>query len=212
MIDPKIKLEAIKQGLIATIKKFHENPGNFFYEEDLRAMMFVRLFDEFENQRITIPIQKDRFFMNNKANNINPVKAEYHKGNGDGIRDIDIAVLNMNEGSNSYQRQTDFVIELKYENDKKKSKSYDFLSDVEKLKNNKGHFITGFAICFDLFNESIDLNKYKDENLNFNEKSFKNDENKFELIKFEKNKIYALYVLGNTDSNKYLYIAEIDQD
>lgn len=208
--DTKVSL--VKRSLITTIKEFRKNAANFFYEEELRSQLFIELRKNFEDDKLTIPLIKDKYLSEYLQKPISPVKAEYGKDAGYyskyNISNMDIAILS-NEprdkgGLNNFQRRCDIIIEIKYSTEKLDSKHAGFVDDIKKIKNAEsvGNFL-GLAICFDLYDIKGEiertkfLNEYKDK-----EKNIIFEQIEIEEINLSNNTYYAIYV---TPKETYIY-------
>jgi hypothetical protein len=159
------KLKVVEEALIETIKEFQEKPINFFYEEDIRAFLFMKIYEGFESNNLKIETVEDEAGYNKDALSINaqmnPVKAEFYpqkgpsKGCGMGIDNVDIAILSDNPievtKTNSYLHPIDIAIEVKFSSYTIDEQHAKFLADFSKVcsySSIKNNFV-GIAIYFD---------------------------------------------------------------
>ena len=178
------KVNLVQESLNQILKQFQDNPANFFFEEELRSILFNILREKFQSNNITASLISDKWLKKYIENKINPVKAEYGKDAGYfsnyNIKNMDIAILSSEflykkENLNNYQRYCDIIIEIKYSTEDVDSKHAGFFDDVEKVRNARhtNNFL-GLAICFDLHNfrseleEKSFLNNYKLKEILFN--------------------------------------------
>ena len=150
------------------IKEFRKCPIKYFYEEDLRSDLLIRLTNE-KIFNINLPITnsnewlKDYALILGKETDISGIKAEYPST----LR-FDIAYIKHTNESNHYINECQFAIEIKLsQND---NKNRDFKLDIDKLedyKNNHKDFM-GIAINFEqnpLINKKSIFENYNNPNM-----------------------------------------------
>jgi hypothetical protein len=188
----------IRSVLIKFIKNFQNNPFQYFYEEDIRASLYVLLKSEINIMR-NFPTKIYSEGLGRDLINTSIVKSEYPS-----FSRFDIAILRCSEETDYYNQPVDIAIELKLGSHKIFSdQTAGFKSDINKLKKYKNNHtnenFTGLAIYFcqtDIEGAEID-EWYKDLS------------KKFELVEinqllFETNKVYAIIVPTNLSCQIYI--------
>ncbi len=109
----------VKNELMSFIKKFQLNPFDFLTEYDLQSYLYVKLFDNFERNNITVNIETTdddksvKIFNPSRKIKINPTRREYPADEG-----FDIAIIDKNKLSKKlsayWHQQLKVAIELKY--------------------------------------------------------------------------------------------------
>ncbi len=134
----------VEDELIGFIEKFQSNPFNFLTEYDLQSYLYVKLFDSFERENITVTIETTdddksvKIFNPSKKIKINPTRREYPADEG-----FDIALIDNDKLSkriSAYWHQNlKVAIELKYHRSSMGNsinpRINGFIKDIKKLKN-----------------------------------------------------------------------------
>ena len=76
------KIDLAKTSLRDVIRRFSKNPENYFYEEQIRSLLYNNLFDKFEEAQFEVNLTGKDYFAQYRNKSINPVKAEYGKDSG----------------------------------------------------------------------------------------------------------------------------------
>jgi len=163
----ELEIETLQKVLNNLVKEYQKNPIEYFYEEDIRADLLIKLRSEniFD---IALPITKKNEWLGDYVEilgdviNISGIKAEYPSNTR-----FDIAYIKPNNEKNHYIFECPFAIEIKLS--QKDSKNRDFKLDIEKLLNYKTQHPNFIGIAID-FGQSPVIKK---EDLDKNYGNFK---------------------------------------
>ncbi|NWG28997.1 MAG: hypothetical protein HXY48_10760 [Ignavibacteriaceae bacterium] len=186
------------------IIEYQSNPIKYFYEEDLRADLLIRLWKE-ESFNIKLPITTNNEWLKDYRKivgseiYISGVKSEYPSN-----KRFDIALINADKITfsncfNHYIFECLFALEIKLS--QKDNNNSGFKSDIEKLRDYKKLYskFTGIAINFEQ-NPNYDKNKVIEDYNNYNDLRFLEVEKPISISENTINYFFISrnYVLGGT--------------
>ena len=198
----------VKDELMSFIKKFQLNPFDFLTEYDLQSYLYVKLFDNFERNNITVNIETTdddksvKIFNPSRTIKINPTRREYPADEGFDIAIIDESKLSK-KLSAYWHQHLKVAIELKYHRSSMGNsinpRIKGFIQDIGKLENysdkiNNDNFY-GIAI---LYIQNISENQELELEKQLEEKDC------IKLSNFENN-LFQNRVDGFIVTKKYIY-------
>lgn len=205
-------LKIIQSCVCSLIEEFQSMPFNYFFEEDLRAILYSKLFNAFEktDHRIELPASKWTKEYNSQRENkilVNPVKSEYAKHpdyrKNYGTRDFDIVILaHTTDEKDHYSLPCEVVIELSFSKESPQYQVGSHIEDILKLisyKNGRLNYL-GLALSFDIFGI-----KNVDKFLSFYKQEFPLVEKVISDLEFCNKKVYALYIEPYQKGKAYLF-------